>query len=197
MPILETQQGPLNQAIVPGCLYFGVYWQGPQGLQRVTSSALEQWNQSFGTIIEIAKWNLRRKTPASGWTEIDTIGGLHTYFAKDGLASSRALCLEDLIRPWPFEGVLVSCPTRDQFYVLPLNYSEVLQAMRIMVVAGNVSRQEGAVPLSNQLYWYDGTRWEQIQITHREDQIEIQPSSRFMDALERITAVNMMTAAEA
>ena len=197
MPILETQHGPLSQAIVPGCLYLGVFWQGPQGPQKVTASALEEWNLPIATVIEIAKWNLRRKTPASGWTEVDTIGGLHTYFAKDGNASSRALCLEDLIRPWPFEGVLVSCPTRDQLYVLPLNYLEVLQAIRIMVLAGNVSRLEGSIPLSNQLFWYDGTTWEQIQIRYREEQVEIQPSSRFMDALERITAVNMMTAAEA
>lgn len=197
MPILETQHGPLSQAIVPGCLYFGVFWQGPTGPQRVTARVLKQWDKTFASIIEIAKWNLRRKTPATGWTEIDTIGGLYTYFAKDGFASSRALCLEDLVRPWPFEGVLVSCPTRDQLYVLPMNYIEVLQAMRVMVLAGNVSRIEGAVPLSNQLYWYDGTTWEQIQIVHRSEQIEIQPSTRFMDALERITAVNMMTAAEA
>jgi hypothetical protein len=167
-------------------------------MNRVTADILTAWNTSFNVVLEIAQWNLRRKTPTSGWTSIATVDGLHAYLAKDGLSSSRLLCTQDLVRPWPFEGILVAVPTRDQLLVLPMDSVNVLQAMRIMVLAGETARQNGTRPLSNQLFWFDGDEWEVIAVRHANDQIEIQPSPRFMNALERITAVNLVpVAAEA
>ena len=198
MPIIEPNQTGLSAELIPDQLYVAVGWISHEGITRVTQSHLQTWDTQFHVVLEISQWNLRRKTPAQGWTDIVTVEGLSAYVAKEGLSSSRVLCLQDLVRPWPFEGVLVAMPTRDQLLVLPLDRLDVLQSMRIMVLAGDTARENGTHPLSDQLFWFDGEQWEWIQVRHVHNQIEIQPSSRFMDALERITAINLVPfAAEA
>lgn len=198
MPTIESNPAGLCTVLVPHHLYVGVCWISHDGLRRVTQEMLDFWGTEFHVVSDIAYWNLRRKTPANGWTEIAMVNGLHTYVAKDKLSSSRLLCLRDLVRPWPFEGVLIAVPTHDQLLVLPMEGLDILQSMRIMVLAGDTARENGTNPLSDQLYWYDGDTWEWLKIQNNQNQIEIQPSARFMDALERITAINLVpTAAEA
>ena len=198
MPIIERSQTGVCAELIPDQLYVAVGFKSHEGLTRVTQEHLQFWDTHFHVVLEISQWNLRRKTPANGWTDIVTVDGLSAYVAKDGLSSSRVLCLQDLVRPWPFEGVLIAMPTRDQLLVLPLDRLDVLQSMRIMVLAGDTARENGTHPLSDQLFWFDGEQWEWIQVSHLRNQIEIQPSGRFMDALERITAVNLVpVAAEA
>ena len=173
MPILEPTQIGVSAELIPDQLYVAVGYSSHEGLTRVTQELLETWGTQFHVVLEISQWNLRRKTPAHGWTDIVTVDGLNAYVAKDGLSSSRVLCLQDLVRPWPFEGVLVAMPTRDQLLVLPLDRLDVLQSMRIMVLAGDTARENGTHPLSDQLFWFDGEQWEWVQISHLKNQIEI------------------------
>jgi hypothetical protein len=195
MPTLEPTPTGLCKVLIPNQLAVCVCWLEHDGRHNVTQQTLASWGLSFQVVLEIAHWNLRRKTPTQGFRRVDTVQGLSAYVAKDDLSSSRALCLLDLIRPWPFEGVLVGLPTRDQLLVLPMDSQNVIQSMRVMALAGDNAREGGAKTLSDQLYWFDGDRWEWLEVSHQQHQIEIAPSSRFMDALERITVLQLVGAA--
>jgi hypothetical protein len=198
MPLLCARCDRTTKPMIYHDLNTGVVFPTPSGYTRVDQQLLDYWGTTLGVVLEIANWNLRRNTHDADWSEIATVPGLFSYTSTDGLASSRLLCLQDLARPWPLEGVLAVVPTRGQLLVLPMNNLDILQNMRIMVLAGDTGRENGTHPISDQLFWFDGERWETIVVGHTQTDIEIYPSQRFMDALERITAIHLVpVAAEA
>jgi len=195
LPRIQLPGDEFALSLIPDQLDVAVCWTDETGIHSVTAEMLTEWNLSLEDTLQLAVWNLRRLTHQSQWEAIPTVNGLYGYNALDGLSASRMLCLDTLLRPWPMEGVLISAPTPNQLLVVPLTDIEALNALRVLVLAGDTAVRVGTNPLSNQVFWFDGAQWEIITVEHMDESVELHPSPRFVEALERLTAITLVSAA--
>jgi hypothetical protein len=185
--------------LVPDHLNVVLCVQAPEGYRPVTDEELLQWDEPFAELVTGAIWNLRRDTRDEHLLTVDTVPGMRLCSAPDGLNASRMLCLVDLLRPWPLEGVVIACPRPDQIMVVPLDGLAALPALRVLMSAASESHGHADDALSDQLFWSeDGDVWELVPVLYSDERIDMNPGTRFMAALERLTAVHLApVAAEA
>lgn len=162
------------------------------GFRPVTDDELLGWDQPFAELVNGAIWKLRRDSHDGQLLTVDTVPGMRLCSATDGLNAARLLCLSDLVRPWPLEGVIVACPRQDQLMLVPLDGLAALPALRVLMSAAQDSHNHAEHGLSDQLFWSeDGTVWEHVSVVYGEHRIDMDPGPRFMAALERLTAVHL------
>jgi hypothetical protein len=174
-------------------LDIGLALDGPSGPEILDLDEVLAWDLPYAELVQHAVWNLRRLTGPDALIPVDTVPGLWRYAVPDGLASSRVLCLADLLRPWPLEGAVVACPTRDQLLVVPLDGLAALQALHVLVRAN--ARQEGA-RLSDRVFWVDDDgRWTSLRVRQEGQRLDVEPHPSFVAALERLMAVSLVRVA--
>ncbi|MFK7929364.1 MAG: hypothetical protein AB8H79_14310 [Myxococcota bacterium] len=117
--------------------------------------------------------------------------GLWTIRSADGVAASRILCIQDLIRPWPLEGVLIACDDANTLLIAPLEGLSAIAAVRSLLHRPRVKQG-----LSDQLFWADDNgRWRHVSVVHTDHGAEIGDEPSFLAALERLTAVELVAVA--
>lgn len=182
--------------LVPEHLGISLVTLGPAGPRAIEDDALLAWDRPFIELVHHAIWNLRRGNSAT-LVPLDTLPGLWSVSCSEGVAASHLLHLEDLLRPWPLEGVVAACPRPDQLLLVPLDGLHALPALQALLRV--VSDTAHAGGLSDQLYWSaEGDGWELLPVEHGADRVDLDPSPAFVAALERMMAVDMVPqAAEA
>jgi hypothetical protein len=146
------------------------------------------WGQQVDELMAGAHANLEAATQVGGWQPVGPIAGLYAFLAPDGLSASRILNLRDFINPWPAGGVLVAVPTPDQLLAVPLNTNEAMHVIPILVNAAQAAAQAASNPLTDQLFWHDGTELLHIAVVHTASTVRLDPPQAFLDALESLTA---------
>ena len=185
MPASVTASLPLPH-LLSGAVTDGV--QVLQGHARAVlpgltgSEALElQWPSAMSA--------LRMASRREELVPVGDVPGLHVYVSTDGLASSRALVLPELVGQMPVSGTLISLPAPDQLLLLRLDSLAQLDSLPVLLHAHRIATQAAAVPLLPHLLWTDGTHWEAVESYRDSDGAHITPGPALRAALERLASL--------
>lgn len=184
--------------LVPDQLGITLVLAGPHGPRALEDDELLSWDRPYVELVHHAMWNLRRGNGAT-LVPLDTLPGLWSVSCGDGIAASHLLHLEDLLRPWPLEGVVAACPRQDQLLLVPLDGLHALPAIQALLRVVSDTDPDSEDWLSDQLFWSaEGRGWDHLPVEHGVERVDLDPSPAFVAALERMMAVDMVAqAAEA
>lgn len=184
--------------IVAGHLSVGLTVEEGMVVRPVTAEDLEAWSTTVEALLPLALRRLREESPEASWQTVHSVPGMRLFLSGDGQSASRMLIIDHLVQTWPLGGVIVACPSPDQFLCVPLDTVEDLDALNVMATATRFAHQVSRHPLSDQVFWHDGERWHHLEVRHAEDSVEIDPPSAFLETIGRLAAVDLVpVAAEA
>jgi hypothetical protein len=185
----------VSRVVVPGNLYATVALQqgdhvvpvrGPD-VEVLESTPVELWRRAEGL--------MRRTTVATDLIRVDTLPGLFMMASGDGLAASRLLLLPELLAPLPLGGLLVAVPTASQLFVVPLDSSRGLDGLQSLAITANHAHETADEPLSPNLFWYDGVRWQTLRVDSLGDDLTVHPPKQFLATMSRLAAMDFVRAA--
>ncbi len=176
--------------LVPGHLEIILVLEGTAGTRPVTYEDLERWDATIEELVPVARENLRRRTGSDGWFPVKSAPGLMIYEASDGEAASRMLLIDHLLQPTPIGGVIVAVPGEGQLMAVSLDEMDALESLRVLASASEVVAKNEGVPLSDQLFWWDGSGWHLLAVERDNNEIRVHPSSGFLTMLERLASMN-------
>lgn len=184
--------------LVPGHLAVGLTVEEKEAVRQVTSGDLSRWSTSVERLMPLALDQLRLESPRARWQPVSSVPGMKLFLSGDGESASRMLIMGHLLQNWPLGGVIVACPSADQFLCVPLDSVEDLDVLHVMATATRFAHQVAREPLSDQIFWSDGKGWHHLRIRHTDQAVEIDPPDEFLATIGRLAAVDLAgTAAEA
>lgn len=184
--------------LVAGHLSVGLTVEEGVVIRQVTDADLAAWNTTIEALLPAAVARLRLESPRARWQPVSSVPGMRLFLSGDGESASRMLIMDYLLQSWPLGGVMVACPSADQFLCIPLDSVEDLDALNVMATATKFAHQVARNPLSDQVFWNDGQRWHHLVVRHAEDSVEIDPPASFLETVGRLAAVDLVgTAGEA
>lgn len=199
VPTLVAPHHQPSMPFVHGHLHIGLAWADDPDCTPIRPPDMRHLTRPFVDTCHRAVWSLRGRTTSEDLEPVDTCHGLWAVRSRDGLAASRMMCIQDLIRPWPLEGVVVTCPDPDQLLIVPLEGLGALSAVQGLLRAARLACTDPQGPLSDQLFWCDDQgRWRHVPVSHDGGRVDLGEQPAFYAALERLTAVELvLVAAEA
>lgn len=166
-----------------------------EAVRQVTARDLAHWSASMDRLLPLALEQLRLESPKARWQPVSSAPGLKMFLSGDGESASRMLIMGHLLQSWPLGGVIVACPSADQFLCVPLDSVEDLEAVHVLATATRFAHQVAREPLSDQVFWSDGNHWHHLLVRHTEDAVEIDPPAEFLATIGRLAAVDLVGAA--
>jgi hypothetical protein len=195
LPKLKRPDGTPGLTLIPDQLQVGIVLAAFDDEVPITGDDLEAWGVTFDEAYAAALSNLRGRSSRNQLQDVDTVPGMAMYLPGRTDAASRALILDDLLEHFPAEGVLFAAPTTDQLLIVPLYDMDSLSAIRVLVTATHLATQNCTWPLSNQLFWTDGTEITHIQVVHETDNVDILAPPEFLAAVERLASMSLVAVA--
>jgi len=176
-------------------LAVGLMVEEDDALRRVTVQDLADWRTSLEKLLPLALEQLRQDSPSSRWQPVSSAPGTRLFLSGDGESASRMLIMGHLLQAWPLGGVIVACPSADQFLCVPLDSVEDLEAIHVLATATRFAHQVAREPLSDQVFWNDGSQWHHLLVRHTDQAVEIDPPPEFLATIGRLAAVDLVEAA--
>jgi hypothetical protein len=149
-------------------------------MKYVTTDLMEQSDRPPGDWLDLALENLRERTPADYLKVLDDESGILWGCQCDSYDASRALILSEIRDPGP-AGWLLCIPNRDLIFALPATLDHVPH-FHLLKVLAEKNHQREPYPISDEVYWVRGRRWEVFSVELGE-QVTITPSEEFVKAL--------------
>jgi hypothetical protein len=165
VPMIPPDQQPHHWVLVPGLLSVVLVVDEPNTVWPVSDSHLRSWGWSFEDAYAMAFENLRRRTDASRQGDLPGYPPVKVYQANDSFDAARALLLGDLLVPWPSAGAVFAVPSRDHFAFAPVAGRATYDAIQGLLNAIDFGIQQGAKPLSDQIFWFDGQNFEHVIVS--------------------------------
>lgn len=114
----------------------------------------------------------------------------HLLLGESFFTASLALVLDDAIRRYDphadlSNGVLVAFPNRHQLIWRALDDASVIPSLNGMIAFTTLGFDEGAGPLSGEVFWRHDGQWEQLTET-RDGRATVNVSPEFQSVLERL-----------
>ena len=161
----------------------------------VTSPKTAYWHERGGVDrwTEVGQRNLAALVGASD-IEFHRVEQGETSFSlllgESFFTASLALVLDDAIRRYDpgadlTHGVLVAFPNRHQLVWRPVDSPTVIPSLNGMIAFTTMGYDEGAGPLSGEVFWRHDGRWDQLT-EHRDGQPTVSVSPEFQAVLERL-----------
>jgi len=193
--VVTAEPDGLSAEVAKGALWVKLMVERDGQVSAVDAGYLSQHQISFEELRVQAVDNLRELAREDEWQSVDTVPGMHLLLPSDTLASSRLLATDSLVGSWPLGGIVAACPSPDQLLCVPLHTVEDLEAVRIMATAVHYAHAHASEPLSDQVFWNDGTKWHHIQVRHGLSEVEIVPGAEFLETVNRLASVGMYAVA--
>lgn len=154
------------------------FWEGRGGLARWT----EVGQRNLAALVGASDIEFHRVE--QGETSFSLLLG-ESFFT-----ASLALVLDDAIRRYEpgadlSNGVLVAFPNRHQLIWRALDSASVIPSLNGMIAFTTMGYDEGAGPLSGEVYWRHDGRWEQLTTT-RDGRPVVSVSPELQAVLERL-----------
>jgi uncharacterized protein YtpQ (UPF0354 family) len=167
-----------SRPFVPGHLSIYLVVDEPATMWFVLAEHLKRWKTTFEDLLPIAMDHLRRVTP---WQEIGKVPDRELFFyaSEDSYDATRALLIKDLVHPWPKSGVVLAIPSRDHFMYAPVDGQETLRSLDAMAQLITRFTAVGTYLISDQIFWYDGETWEELETYFEDGKSHLRPSDRF------------------
>ncbi|MEQ1564988.1 MAG: hypothetical protein ABMA64_05070 [Myxococcota bacterium] len=188
--MVTCEPTPTSRELVRGHLYLTL---GKESDGSYVAAAPEEVADAGPTddAFRLAMSILRQTTARADLHAIETLPGIHLLVAQDGLAASRMVLVPELMGN-AFGGVVVAVPAPDQLLVVPLNSARALDALHILASALSYALDAADEPLSDQLFWFDGTRWTALPVVHGEDEVTVVPPAAFVGVMNRLASMDLV-----
>jgi hypothetical protein len=186
----------LSRELVRGHLYLSVA-QEIDG-SYVSLTAADVANSGLGTdaMFDLGMSMMRQTTSRADLHPVDTLPGLMLLLSQDGLAASRMALLPELLgTTHALGGIVVAVPSPDQLLCVPLHSARSLDALQVLASALGHALESLDNPLSDQLFWYDGTRWLPLTVIHGEDEVTVMPPPGFVRTMNRLASMDLVRVA--
>lgn len=164
IPGMPPEAIPPKWDIVPEHLSVFIAVDEENTVWTAGNDKLQEWGISFEQAYDIGLENLRRRTDFRQQAKFPPVPEISYYNAGDAYDASRALLLGDFVQPFPSGGVVFGVPTRDHFFWSPVRGRQTLQVIPAMLQLNAKFLEEGAKPITNQLFWFSGSTFELIPI---------------------------------
>ena len=194
VPVMVGPGVELSVELVPGHLGIALAVQSDSGRRPVTEADLKRWNVALEGLLPLAIENLRRDSSDRNWAPVAGVENMLVYVNQGGNAAARSLLLPSAFEgKWPLAGIVAAMPAPDQLILVTLDRLEDLDALNTTTVATRLAWERMSDRLSDQLFWFDGQRWECLEVSHENEQVEIRPSPAFLSALEQLSSMTLAT----
>ena len=195
-PSLLPPGDPASVELVPGHLSVGLTVEASdEDVRPVGEGDLASWKTSIEALMPLALEQLKVESPKPRWQAVSSVPGMRLFLSGDGQSATRMLIIDHLMQSWPLGGVIVACPSPDQFLCIPLDTVEDLDALNVLATATRFAHQVARNPLSDQVFWCDGHRWHHLAVRHGDNHVEIDPPPAFLETVGRLAAVDLVGAA--
>ncbi|MEZ4237865.1 MAG: hypothetical protein R3F59_17295 [Myxococcota bacterium] len=194
--MLTPAPAALSRELVRGHLYTTVAARDAEGdYAPITEAEIGLSPLSRDELFELALSDLRRSAMRADLRAVDTLPGLYLYVARDGLAASRMALLEDLIDTSGLGGAVVAVPSPEQLLCVPLDSAHALDTLQVLASALGHALDTVDEPLSDQLFWFDGTKWIPLAVIHGEEEVTVLPTPAFVRTMNRLAAMDLVRVA--
>jgi hypothetical protein len=184
MSVLSTPDNGLQRVIVPG--HLAVHLVDRVTNERLTKTRLHDLDVS--SLSAFVGGRRERQKSADGVFSIahPQVPAIQMITDTSGDAASHLLCLRDLIQPFPPCGALVVVPARSQMMVLPLIDVSSVGWLDVLAQAGRQNYLRASDPISPDVYWVDGSRYERFEQTHMNGETVLHPPLAFREVVQRL-----------
>lgn len=193
--ILTPTPHPHCRELVRGQLYASIASTEGDRPIPLTEEQFTRSTLSPDALFELAMSDLRRTTARADLRPVDTLAGLYFYVARDGLAASRMMVISDLIDRGSIGGAVVAVPSPDQLLCVPLDSAHALDTLQFLASALGHALDAVDEPLSDQLFWFDGSRWIPLAVIHGEEEVTVLPTPGFVRTMNRLAAMDLVRVA--
>jgi hypothetical protein len=195
--VVTPRPSALSRELVRGHLYLTLV--NERDGHYIAADAEDLGTTEMGTdeMFKLAMSLLRQNTARADLHPVATLPGLQLLVAQDGLAASRMALIPELVDT-TLGGVVVAVPAADQLLIVPLQSASALEALQVLASALGHALDAIDHPLSDQLFWFDGSRWVPLQVVHGDSEITVVPPPAFVGTMNRLAAMDLVrVAAEA
>ena len=180
-PILSTPDGGLERIVVPG--HLAIHLWDAVG-QRVDEAGL--WRRSVTADTAFIAAQRGRSVTSVQARSHPSAPAIRMIADIDGDAASQALSFRDLFCPFPHAGVVFVVPSRDQLLALPLVDMGSLGWMDVLANACLQAYAACEQPLSDRLFWYDGSSFQCFGRTQTSEGLVLDPPVGFGRFVQRL-----------
>lgn len=193
--LLTSSPGELSREIVPGHLWVTVGIEQNGTTNPISGQEADKTGLDDDALFRLAMSNLRQSTARADLRPVDTLPGLYFQLAADGLAASRIAIVPELLGREALGGFVVAVPSQSQLLCVPLKSARSLDALQILASALGHALTTSDEVLSDQLYWYDGSKWTPITVVHSREEVTVLPPPSFVRTMNRLAAMDLVRVA--
>ena len=193
--LMREEPSEVGRELVPGHLHAAIALDHDGVPVPITTGELSLLGVTRTEAWELACANLRERSEPDDLRPVDTLPGLRFLKASDGLAASRFVLLDELLRPMPLGGVVVAVPEVSQLLCVPLDSARAIDGLQALASA--VGHLEATRPylLSDQLFWFDGKIWRPIPVHHGDEDITVLPPPAFLQMMSHLASMDWVQVA--
>jgi hypothetical protein len=196
--MVTSQPGRVSRELVRGHLYLTLAQEHDGLLEEIDREDAGLDGIEEEDLFPLALSLLRQSTARADLREVDAWPGLHLFIARDGQAASRMVLIPELVSPNALGGVIVAVPAADQLLCVPVRDASALESLQVLASALSRAVDTTDAPLSDQLFWFDGSAWVTMQVEYGETEITVLPPPAFVGTMNRLASMDLVReAAEA
>jgi len=190
-PRLVPPGTPLSRPLVVGQLHIAVELHADGEVTPIDRPTLDRLGITLDDAFEQAAHWLSGQREGDELREVDTVPGMWFLSCDDGAAGVRLAELAD--RMQPLGGILAGVPSRNQLLVVPVERMHSVEALRVMASAVGAAFDNASDPVSDQLFWHDGSTWHAVEL-QRElgGDVTVLPPSAFFDRVRQVASMEMV-----
>ncbi len=177
---IKEGKGPWQKRLPGTDLVLNLVVDSPRFMTYVTLEAMAKSDRPAGEWLDLALGNLKRSTPDDWITVLDETDIMCGH-CNDSYDAARALILSELREPPP-GGWLLCIPSRDWVFALPAETSKLGQ-FHLLKVLAEKNYESKPYPITDQVFWVRGRKWEVFKIEIDAEGIRVYPSDEFARAL--------------
>jgi hypothetical protein len=176
-----TDKAPWSKRLPGTDLVLNLVIDAEKFMTYVTPDLMAKSDRPPGEWLDVALENLRRSTPDDWLADLGDDTGVLYGHCNDSYDAARAVILSEIRDPGP-GGWLVAVPARDWLFAMPVTVDNAPRFHLLKVLAEKNHGKE-PYPISDEVFWVRGRKWEAFKIELTEESVNVYPSEEFLTAL--------------
>lgn len=167
-------------------LYSILVFDLPDSIVSVQPDQAAKWNKTTDELFELGIKNIKAKYPVK--TSKENLGAFSIYFAQANhfFAPNILFELKNMHEFIGEGGALIGIPHRHAVLIYPINSLEVVPAINGMIPTIYGMHKEGPGSISNKLFWYKDSVFENQPYTLENDTLNFSPTEKFVEYLNTL-----------
>ena len=159
----------------------------PDSISWITPDQVDKWNKSLDELFEMGIQNIKNKYPLDisqqkfDEFKIWFIQGDHFF------TPNIVFDLNNQQKLIGSKGSLIGIPHRHAVIIYPIENIEVVKAINTLIPVVNGMYEEGPGSVSNNLFWYQNGKFENLPYKIEDNKIQFYPQENFTAMLNTLT----------